>query len=167
MKGSYLVSFCKVLWERLSCGGFGILSAEGKVLENSPTNTSEIISFLKYICKRYCRMGWNRQRIGLGFGLCFIYFTFQQFLCIKDPNQTLTAFLTPCKKKEECAYLEVKRMNYRIGTNRVITLVLNTCCLPSSHQYTDLCFFCESNSIRKLVAVWAIKWTTVSKFCSF
>lgn len=101
-------------------------------------------------------MGWNRELIGLGFGLCFTYFTFQQFLCIKDPNHTLPAFLTPCRK-EECAYLEVKRMDYRIGRNRVITLVLNTCWLPSSHQHTDVCFFCESHSIRKLGVVWGIK----------
>lgn len=51
MKSSYLDSFSKVLWEGLSFGGFGIFSAEGKISENSPTNTSEIISFLKYICK--------------------------------------------------------------------------------------------------------------------
>lgn len=134
MKSCYLVSFCKVLWEGLSFRGYGIFSAEGKISKNSPTNTSEIIYLLKYICKRYCRMGWNRELIGLGLGLCFIYFTFQQFLCIKDPNQTLPAFLTPCKK-EECAYLGVKHMDYRIRRNKVITLALNTCWLPSSHQH--------------------------------
>lgn len=134
MKSSYLVSFCKVLWEGLSFRGYGIFSAEGKISESSPINTSEIIYFLKYICRRYCRMGWNRELIALGFSLCFIYFTFQQFLCIKDPNQTLPAFLTPCKK-EERAYPGVKHMDYRRGRNRVITLALNTCWLPSSHQH--------------------------------
>lgn len=73
----------------------GFLVQREKISENSPTNTSEIISFLKHICERYCKMGWNRDVIGLGFGLSFIYFTFQQFLCIKNPNQTLPAFLTP------------------------------------------------------------------------
>lgn len=102
MKSSYLESFCKVVWEVLSFGGFGIFSAEGEISENSPINTSEIISFLKYICKRCCRMGWNREIIGLGFGQCFIHFTLQQFLCIKDPNQTLPAFLSPCKKRGKC-----------------------------------------------------------------
>lgn len=111
-------------------------------------------------------MGLNRELIGLGFGLCFISFTFQQFLFIKDPNQTLSAFLKPCEK-EECAYVGVKHMDYEIGRNRVITLALHTCWLPSSHQYTDVCFFSESNSIKKLVIVRGIKWTTVSKFCNF